>query len=172
MIEVIDNFLPDDYFQHLKSILMAEDRPMWALANYTVGCGEPERDRNMQMVHMIYADNLVYSDMFGQLQPLFNALNLAVAVRIKANMTFREPESQEMGWHVDFGGNMPLHNITTAILYLNDTDGGTRIEGEDETISCKENRLVRFPAEMKHTAMSMTNAKQRVVLNINYIAGV
>ena len=60
-----------------------------------------------------------------------------------------------------------LKQWTTAIFYVNTNNGYTKFE--DETIvESVANRVVTFPANMKHTGTSCTDEKTRVIINFNY----
>ena len=53
------------------------------------------------------------------------------------------------------------------IFYLNTNNGYTEFEN-GEIVKCEENTLVTFDSQIKHRAVSQTDTKQRVVVNINY----
>ena len=57
--------------------------------------------------------------------------------------------------------------ITTSIYYVNSNDGYTEFK-DGTIIESVENRLVIFPSDMRHTGTTCTNAKNRIVVNINY----
>ena len=56
---------------------------------------------------------------------------------------------------------------TTSIFYMNTNNGYTEFENGAKVESV-ENRMVVFPAEMKHRGTSCTDKKIRVVINFNY----
>jgi len=56
----------------------------------------------------------------------------------------------------------------TAVYYLNDNNGYTLFEKNNKKVMSKENRIVIFDAQMRHTGTNTTNQKKRVVLNLNY----
>ena len=55
----------------------------------------------------------------------------------------------------------------TAIFYINTNDGWTEFENGDKVESV-ENRIVIFDSQTKHTGTTCTNAKVRVLINLNY----
>ena len=57
---------------------------------------------------------------------------------------------------------------TTAIFYVNSNNGYTEFEN-GAIVESEENRMVVFPAEMKHRGTSCTDKKIRVVINFNYL---
>ena len=57
---------------------------------------------------------------------------------------------------------------TTSILYMNTNNGYTEFQN-GAIVESIENRMVVFPAEMKHRGTSCTDEKIRVVINFNYL---
>ena len=51
---------------------------------------------------------------------------------------------------------------------MNTNNGYTEFEN-GTTVESEENRMVVFPAEMKHRGTSCTDKKIRVVINFNYL---
>ena len=71
-------------------------------------------------------------------------------------------------FHVDLNEHPYLHQMKTAILYLNSNNGGTQIK-DGEFIQSKVNRAVVFPCHQEHAGVWCTDKKLRFVLNMNYI---
>ena len=61
----------------------------------------------------------------------------------------------------------PVFSKIVSILYLNSNNGGTQFK-DDKFVQSKKNRLVTFPTDTYHAAVSSTDAKLRFVLNMNY----
>ena len=66
------------------------------------------------------------------------------------------------GYHID--GYDCSH---TSILYMNTNNGWTHIKGYDRVKSVS-NRMVIFDSNLKHTGVTCTNEKRRVMINFNY----
>ena len=81
--------------------------------------------------------------------------------RIKGNLNTRTVFHRKTGWHYDYA------DMTTAILYLNTNNGWTEIEGYGK-INSVANRVVIFDSNLKHTGVTTTDEKIRVMLNFNY----
>ncbi len=77
----------------------------------------------------------------------------------------------ENSFHYDVSDFIPeqAKNWITSILYINTNNGYTRFE-TGEVVESVENRLVTFPANLKHTGTSCTDEKVRVVVNFNYFS--
>ena len=58
--------------------------------------------------------------------------------------------------------------MKTAIYYLSDTNGQTSFEKGD-TVECIKNRLLIFPSNERHSAITHTEGDaMRLVINFNY----
>ena len=68
-------------------------------------------------------------------------------------------------WHVDYD-----YKCKTAILYLNDCDGGTELQINNKTIFVKAeaNKIVIFDTDIKHRALTSKNEPVRFIINFNY----
>ncbi len=58
----------------------------------------------------------------------------------------------------------------TAIFYINTNNGKTLIKENNKIkeISSLENRVVIFDGRLKHAGTTCTDAKNRIVINLNY----
>ena len=164
MIEIIDNFLDKRIFSDIQQKFYSNHFP-WYYNESAVTVGyENIYD---QMFHMFFRSSDGFhhrSPELNAIQPILLKLRPAVLIRVKANMSSAWNGEEELAYHTDTN----LKGATTAILYFSTNDGYTIFENGDiiETI---ENRLIKFPAEMRHGVKRHTSGKNRVVLNINWI---
>tara|TARA_B100001250_G_scaffold78610_1_gene64557 strand:- start:3962 stop:4450 length:489 start_codon:yes stop_codon:yes gene_type:complete len=161
MLDVRDDFLPEGIWNDIKTEITGKFPWYWSdsvLSNSPVLC-EPQY--NHQFFNVLYANNLKQSDKLFVFAPVLDALEVRSLVRVKANLNVRTDEIVRHGFHTDFKG------MTTAILYCNTNDGFTEFK-DGTIIESVENRLVIFPSDMRHTGTTCTNAKNRIVVNINY----
>tara|TARA_B100002019_G_scaffold283470_1_gene289909 strand:+ start:749 stop:1282 length:534 start_codon:yes stop_codon:yes gene_type:complete len=169
MIQVIDDFLPEEDFMTI-SQFMTSHKINWHFENYVNDqCDEEFNDPNtFQFTHGIYNVNKgPVSENFNAIETLFmERLNVWMWIRIKANLLTKSENLREFGYHVDFP--RPISdNMTTAIYYLNTCNGYTSfIDGT--TIETIGNRMVIFPTNTRHTGSTTTDSKHRVVINFNY----
>ena len=74
--------------------------------------------------------------------------------------------------HSDLDKNAPCKNRisewTTAIFYINDCNGYTKLE-DGSVIESRANRLLTFPSDVRHLGATCTDEKRRVLINFNYI---
>ena len=161
MAQVIvqDNFLSKDYFQKLKDIVLSNRFP-WFISPVL------EEVDDIMMVHMVYIDHIVSSDLFEELRPMFEAMDLFSCFKVKLNWLKRQETIVEHGLHIDFP-EAPDGNLT-SIFYMNTNNGYTKFE-DGTKIESIENRLITFPVHLKHTGSTNTcDAQFRCVMNINW----
>ena len=91
-------------------------------------------------------------------------LNCKVLIKMKLNLNPRRSKIMEHGFHVD----NDLSRAKTAVFYFNDNDGYTIFEKTGEKVYSKENRIVIFDNNLRHTGTTCTNTNRRVVMNINF----
>ena len=159
--KIIDNFLDLSTFTILQNVFLSADIPWY----YNKGINKPLNSDDLndyQFTHKIYENNRAYSETFELMQPILKALEVKALVRIKANLSSKTETHQVYGLHKDTD-----FECTTAIMYLNTTNGYTVFE-DDEKVDGVENRLIKFDSQLKHSGVSSTDTQVRVVLNLNY----
>ena len=120
---------------------------------------------------MLYAENIPQSQFAEQMNPILEIINPLSLLRIKANLLTRTPKIIENEFHVDLTdlSEEKSKQVTTSIFYVNTNNGYTEFE-DGTKVESVANRLVTFPANMKHTGTFCTDEKTRVVINFNYFA--
>jgi hypothetical protein len=168
MYTIIDNFLDKKEFNEIQEVILSNWFP-WYKLDYKLNPDKKLSDGdeiyNLQFIHTFYKDYRPWSDFMTLLQPVTNKLDPLAYIRIKANLTTATKNKFIYGFHCDVENS----NSTTAILYLNENDGGTIFEN-GQFVQSKENRLCLFESGIKHSATSHTDTKIRCVLNFNYIS--
>ena len=162
-MKVIDNFLPVDEFEKIRDTLTGFYFP-WFYNDYVNN--DLDDEKNFQFVHLFY-DKLRNSDFFSLLEPLIKKLDMDSIARIKANLLVRTSTRQVFGFHNDFNWK---YKWNTAIFYINTNNGKTLIKENNKIkeISSLENRVVIFDGRLKHAGTTCTDAKNRIVINLNY----
>jgi hypothetical protein len=169
MIEIIDNFLPEEEFNNVKSLFLGNTLS-WYFYPFTDYWDDGPHLDQYQFVHLIYDTNSgMVSDTSQGIHAMFNPrLNVYVNLRTKANLTTWLPNVVHGEYHTDF--ESPLTEVAkTAIYYVNSNNGGSMFETR-EFVQSVENRCIIFPTHMRHRAVSSTDSKSRVVINFNYIS--
>ena len=156
-LNIIDDFLPEDYFLELQNLMMNNTFP-WFRHN---GVND-ENDGDRQFTHLFYSKFQVQSSAFEKIAPIINFINPISIIRIKANLLPFTKEIHEFDYHVD------VHQpCITAILYINTNNGYTKFES-GEKIESIENRFVFFPSYIRHGGTTCSDQQDRVVINFNY----
>ena len=168
-MELLDNFLPPEEFRAFQENIMGQLFP-WFFNEYTLSPNGDHFDEDkdsFQFTHMMYKQNHgVVSETYNLTIPILRALGASnLLIRMKANLNPREAENKMLGnFHVD----VPYPNTKTAIFYCNTNNGYTEFES-GEKVSSVANRMVIFDSNIMHVGYTCTDAKTRVVLNINYL---
>ena len=164
-MKIEDNFLDQEEFNYLQSILMGSDLPWY----YNPGIVFVPEENKFQFIHLFYDNWAPNTDYIKILNPILIKIEPISLWRIKANLLTKTLNIVENMFHIDIGDGTDerLKQWTTSIFYVNTNNGYTEFE-DGTKIECVANRLVSFPANMKHLGTSCTDQKTRVVINFNY----
>jgi len=182
-MKVIDDFLEQNDFDFLQNQMIGQEMVGFPWY-YTENIEVTEEEKNtFQFIHNFFYANKPRSHFFGEFESIFEKVyNQGILARVKANLLTRTPKIIENTFHTDFDiigatgatkySHTPLSDnvkqISTSILYVNTNNGYTKFE-DGTKVESVANRLVTFPANMKHKGTSCTDEKVRVVINFNYI---
>ena len=158
MIEVIDNFLPEEEFKSIQSLLLGEQF-YWFYQE-----GRTSSDDGLYlMVHMFYQPGVGNNSRHIHIWNTFmNKVEAKKCVRIKANLTFKTPTIEVGEYHTDYD------DIKTAVFYINTNNGYTEFES-GVRVSSVANRVCIFDSNLKHRGTTHTEPEpQRIVVNFNY----
>ena len=161
--KILDDFLPQQDFELLKQELVdGNDFPWFYYPSITTPDAEEE---NFQFVHNLFVTNSgINSQHFFLVEPFLKKLNPDILLRVKANLGTKTPLHIEGGWHSDFGN----FQCRTGVFYLNTNNGYTLFE-DGTKVESVENRFVHFDSRLRHTGVSQTDTKVRVLINFNFI---
>ena len=165
-MKVIDNFLPPETFKPIQDFFLSNLIP-WHFNDSIAGVNE-DLD-NYQLVYNFFDIKNPFKDACpckysNLLRPILTKLSPKYLLRVKANL---RPKTSHAQYRGNFHTDMNLGQ-KTAIFYLNSNNGYTLFK-DDTRVFSQENRLCLFNGHTEHAGTSCTNAKRRVVLNINYI---
>ena len=146
MIEIIDNFLPEEEFMARQSLLMSQEF-FWY---YVVGSAFPN-DGQYHMAHVFYQPKIgVNSEYYRIWKPMMKKIKVSSMERIKANMTFQTSKPVPSAYHSDELGSK------TGILYINTNNGYTELEN-GVRVKSVANRYLSFDTPLSHRAVSCTD---------------
>jgi hypothetical protein len=172
-VETIKNFLPDEEFNNLISVL--DENFPWYLGNTiddfdeynkTPLKGYKASKKTKQLRHLfIHPERGENSSYASLIYPIVFRLGGSKVLKAKLNLNFNSGEQIVGGWHND----VPIEtNSKVAILYLNTNNGYTLLE-DNTKIKSEANKLAKFDNIMMHTCVSQTDTNERYVLNIVYV---
>ena len=189
-IKIIDDYLPMEAFQQLTGHVYNGEFP-YQIGRYKVGghnyddesknalrLGKWEPLKNLvnfydwQLHHTFYINDdwlgehkHVVSDLMQTINPLaWLRVRLTVNPALEQNLLLG-------GFHTDYPqhGKYEKTPIYTGIFYLNTNNGYTTfLDGFN--VGSVANRLVIFPGNLYHSAVSCTDIQQRYQINVNFIS--
>lgn len=165
MIEVIDDYLPDEYFREIQAHMLGAMWP-WYFNRFIDSEDETEPSK-FQFIYPFFHKGEWVNSGKKIIWPLTDKINPIAWLRIKANLNPWLPEAKQNSFHIDQVGMGDIP-FWTSIYYLNTNNGKTIFENGTEVHSVG-NRLVTFPGTMRHTGCNCTDQKCRVLINLNYI---
>ena len=154
------NFVPPDFFEKLKNIILHKNFPWRRMDALT-----PNHDYGMYFTYMFYNDMNSKSEFYEPfIIPILTKLETRAPLQIRANM-FISSLFKASGWHTDYNVQ-----CKTAILYLNDCDGGTELKINNKTtfIKADANKILVFDTLTSHRAITSKKEPIRYIINFNY----
>jgi len=159
--KIIDNFLDKVSFKHIKDFILAENF-QWFLSKKIAVKNENTKDNAIYFYHLIYKDNLVFSNVIKVLAPLIKKLDVKALIRIKINLYPNQDKFIIHTPHTDYP-----YKHKGAIFYINTNNGYTLLENKIK-IKSIANRLLLFNSSKKHSSTSCTDKRRRVNINFNF----
>ena len=157
-IEIIDNYLPEETFTNLlQKEILSHKFPLY-FRDHVV----KHTPTNFQFVHIFKPP----SPYLQVIRPLIEKLDPQSIIRCKANLRPVAIPPEQSPYHHD---QIHCQDHMVAIYYLNTNNGYTIFEHNKQKVESIANRMLIFTGDLKHAGCSCTDAKQRVVLNINYL---
>ena len=158
MIEIIDNFLPEEEFKSIQSFMMGGEFRWFYCEGRTYS-----DDDEFHMVHMFFQPEVgLNSEHLDMWNTFMNKVEAKKCTRIKANLTFKTPTIELSEYHSDYD------DMKTAIFYINTNNGYTEFES-GVRVSSVANRVCIFDSNLKHRGTTHTEGdQQRIVVNFNY----
>ena len=169
-MKVVDDFLSKEDLKKVQHTMLGPDFSWYYnpfIDNYVKPNGAEGKDM-FQFTHSFYRSNRPMSEFYDEWfdMLIFPTITGNHLVRIKANLLTKTPEIIENEFHVDI--TPPKKPLTTAIFYVNTNNGYTKFE-DGTKVESVENRLVTFPAKMKHMGTTCTDKNVRIVINFLYM---
>ena len=158
MIQIIDNFLPEEEFKSIQSFMMGGE------FRWFYGKGRVVQDDGLyHMAHMFWQPDVgTNSEHLDIWNPFMQQVGAKKCYRIKANLTFKTSTIEPAPFHYDY------KDMKTAIFYINTNNGYTELES-GVRVNSVANRVCIFDSNLKHRGTTHTEGdQQRIVVNFNY----
>ena len=169
-MNITDNFLDEEVFSQLQGTLL-DQGICWHFVPCTDGTEGKDNQDQFFFGHTIYQKHTWTSGLSNNLSPLIQKIAPMAIHMIRANLMTKSESHIESQLHSDMNLNSPtadkISQWTTAIYYINDCNGYTKLE-DGSVIESKANRLLTFPSDVKHLGATCTDMKRRVLINLNY----
>jgi hypothetical protein len=153
-------FLTTDFFEKIKNLVMNQDFPWRRRDRMTTDAND-----KMYFTHCFYNNMIPHSEFYQPyIIPILKKLHAKAPIQIRANI-FISALFKTCGWHSDYD-----FKCKTAILYLNDCDGGTelKINNKITFIKADANKMLVFDTDVLHRALTSKKEPIRYVINFNY----
>ena len=166
-MKIVENFLPQDLFNKLQDLIIVNDFP-WFLRTSMVSLSSNEDSKDLgYFTHSFYNQNKINSTYYHDyILPILRLLNAGAVVEVRANLAI---SSFYNGEYSDFHTDNNF-KCKTAILYLNDCDGGTQFKVNNETkfVNAEKNKMVIVDSDTLHRGTTSHNTNFRYIINFNY----
>ena len=165
--QIYKKFLPTDFFEKIKNLITDQNFP-WRKRNtmtYGTGLSASDFKDNMYFTYNFYNNMIPGSEFYEPfIIHILQKLETKAPLQIRANM-FISSLFKASGWHTDYA-----FKCKTAILYLNDCDGGTelKINNKITFIKADANKMLVFDTSVLHRAVTSKKEPIRYVINFNY----
>jgi hypothetical protein len=160
--KIIDNFLEKKDFLEFQKSIFQNDVP-WFYRNSQVDWNDDLEDLGYFSLCFFneFYNGFTSFDFF--LKKIYQTLGCNSLIQSRANLTLKS-NNQKLYFHTDY----PFKCIS-AIFYMNNNNGGTMLDIDEKIkIENKENRMLVFDSQIKHSAILQSDVKRRIVININY----
>ena len=175
-ITVIDNFIPDIYFNKLTHLfnhnyLEGGDLFNWFWSGSSAYIDTPQADDNFMFVHLLWDVKIgKTSNYFEMFEPLLYFIDKYSPVerirRMKLNLYTNQNKKIIHRSHRDLieENNTPIPNTTICIFNFTECNGGTIINNKEHP--SKANQAIIFSNDSFHQGYVQTDTPKRIVLNI------
>ena len=183
-MKIEDNFLKQEDFDKLHEFMFGSidsrfywvfvsryyqaSHPKFAIEAASIDLKGTELDQ-YAFIHTFYNNHVPMSPYMEHLDCILQKIRPVSIIKIKANLLTRLPYKNESPLHSDLTelSEEQQKQWTTSIFYVNTNDGYTVFE-DGTKVESVANRMLTFPANLKHTGTTCTDQQIRIVINFNY----
>lgn len=159
-MEVINNFLPENIFKDIQSIMMGPNMSWYYQEKSTK---ESNTEEDFIFTHIFYGENSQPSELFQRIiHPILGRINFNYLIRARGRLMTKRDKLIPQPFHQD----LPTKHIV-ALFSINTNNGHTLFEDGTKQYS-KENTLLLFDGELKHATVPQTDKSVRININFNF----
>lgn len=163
-MNIIDDFLSNEEFKKIQEFMLSSSFP-WYFNDYVLLQSKNINLDDYQFTHSLFRPTYgCVSPHLELFQSCIEKLRVKVMVRVKANLQTRTEKQKITGYHTDVDDDL---KCKTAIFYINTNNGYTVFENGSK-VQSKSNRMLIFDSNLKHSGVTCTDQKTRVLVNFNY----
>ncbi len=179
-MEIIDNFLSEEDYEKLNTAIVKSNFEWGKSTILTGGRFQLHKIFNIQFVHkfikvhtesindVLVDYKLEKSKHYNIIEPILEKINYSRIIRIKANLTVGMLDPKPSGYHIDVGEGNNVRPGFTGIYYVNTCNGYTLFQNGTKVQSVA-NRMVIFDNQLKHSGVSCSDNRYRIVINFNWL---
>ena len=178
-MKIIDNFLLEEDFKVLEKTISSGNF-CWRKSTILNGSSfQPPKILNIQFCHRFVTTHCEtvedvtickekQSEDYCIVKPILDKIEYSELIRVKANLNVGELNPQPTGFHVDVGDGKNVQPGYTGIYYVNTCNGYTLFK-DGTKVDSIANRMLIFDNQMKHSGVTCSDNKYRIVINFNWL---
>ena len=153
MIDIKDNLLDEKVIKDLEWCLLSNTGIAWFI-------------KGSNFEHNFWS-GIEYSNRYNDVCQAWIDMYIKPTALIKVRGKLYPKSKKIKAWKMNPDVHWKHENCMTSILHINTNNGYTKFEN-GEVVKSVRNRLVTFPAHLKHTGSTCTDKQYRCVINVNY----
>ena len=153
MIDIKDNLLDEKVIKDLEWCLLSNTGIAWFI-------------KGSNFEHNFWS-GIEYSNRYNDVCQAWIDMYIKPTALIKVKGKLYPKSKKIKEWKMNPDVHWKHENCMTSILHINTNNGYTKFEN-GEVVKSVRNRLVTFPAHLKHTGSTCTDKQYRCIINLNY----
>ena len=153
MIDIKDNILDEKVIEDLEWCLLSNTGIAWFI-------------KGSNFEHNFWSV-IEYSNRYNDVCQAWIDMYVKPTALIKVRGKLYPKSKKIKEWKMNPDVHWKHENCMTSILHINTNNGYTKFEN-GEVVKSVRNRLVTFPAHLKHTGSTCTDKQYRCIINLNY----
>ena len=153
MIDIKDNILDEKVIEDLEWCLLSNTGIAWFI-------------KGSNFEHNFWS-GIEYSNRYNDVCQAWIDMYIKPKALIKVKGKLYPKSKKIKEWKMNPDVHWKHENCMTSILHINTNNGYTKFKN-GEVVKSVRNRLVTFPAHLKHTGSTCTDKQYRCIINVNY----